>query len=71
MYKTLLQVQSHIYVHIIVIPCNSCNIGLSGLPDIYTLAQEPRVYICIRQTMSAHVMTNICHLVIRNTNPFI
>ena len=40
---------------------NSCNMGMSGLPDIYTLstrAAGPRAEgVYIRQTTSAHVTT--------------
>ena len=34
---------------------NSCNMGMSGLPDKYT--RGLRMYVHIRQTKSAHVTT--------------
>ena len=43
--------------------CNSCNMGMSALPDMYS--QSPRAAgpraegIHIRQSMSAHVTTNM------------
>ena len=46
----------------------SCNVGMSGLPDIYTQstrAAGPRAKgVYIRQTMSAHVTTAMYHLFI-------
>ena len=38
--------------------CDSCNMGMSDLPDMY--AQSPRAEgIHIRQIISAHVTTNM------------
>ena len=48
--------------------CNNYNMGKWNLPDTYTYAQAQRpqpkgmvIYTCIRQILSAHVISSIYH----------
>ena len=58
----------YIYIYICIYILYSCNMGTSGLPDIYTQstrAAGPKAEgAYIRQTTSAHVTTVMYHLFI-------
>ena len=80
-----IRIEPYRYMFIVAMACGasykivyllySCNMGTSGLPDMYTQNQRatgPRTEgVHIRQTTSAHVTTVMCHGNIKQLNPTI
>ena len=73
-YFTTIDVDT-VYILCMLDTSYSCNMGKSGLPDIYTQstrATGPRAKdVYIRQTTSAHGIAIMCHLVMGHKHTYV